>query len=404
MEYLFTERAHLMCPNMCFGIALSVKKEFDPVRIKETAEVLAQAHPFLRALIGYESEKNAYYYDITGSSQTQVLIREEETAGPDAPEVMTEFHLAAERDIDLFKEGLLKVRVWKAGKDTVFLLIFHHLLADGRGALFLAEELAAYYMSGIKPNYAEEKLISSIADFPQGSRLPFLSRLLVNRANREWKKENHSLTYEEYHEFADSFLQTDPVKHELSVIGKEELSEIQAECRSHHVTVNDYLLAKCFLEENTKKIIMACDLRDRLSFFHQGALGNYSTAFSIEIRKKEEHLFSMAEKVHTAVQKKMNNLSDLYLVLQCYAELEPGLLDAAFLSCRGAFNSKAGKFIGSMFFGFGAATGYSITNLGKLESCAMEQAFFIPPASPAMKKTFGVLTLNGSMRICTSER
>lgn len=26
MEYLFTERAHLACPNMCFGIAASLGK------------------------------------------------------------------------------------------------------------------------------------------------------------------------------------------------------------------------------------------------------------------------------------------------------------------------------------------------------------------------------------------
>lgn len=35
MEYLFTERAHLACPNMCFGIAASLGKTFDKERIEE---------------------------------------------------------------------------------------------------------------------------------------------------------------------------------------------------------------------------------------------------------------------------------------------------------------------------------------------------------------------------------
>lgn len=29
MEYIFTERAHLMCPNMCFALILSVNRSFD---------------------------------------------------------------------------------------------------------------------------------------------------------------------------------------------------------------------------------------------------------------------------------------------------------------------------------------------------------------------------------------
>ena len=44
---------------------------------------------------------------------------------------------------------------------------------------------------------------------------------------------------------------------------------------------------------------------------------------------------------------------------------------------------------------FGAPKGYSITNLGRLESENIASACFIPPASPAMKKTQGVLTVNG---------
>ena len=49
MEYLFTERAHLACPNMCFAIAASLGKFFDKERIEETVTRLAEAHPFLRA-------------------------------------------------------------------------------------------------------------------------------------------------------------------------------------------------------------------------------------------------------------------------------------------------------------------------------------------------------------------
>jgi NRPS condensation-like uncharacterized protein len=278
------------------------------------------------------------------------------------------------------------------------------LLTDGRGALGLLQELADYYVHGTVPEFAQEKLISSAKDFPADSRMPLISRTLVGKANKDWAKEKHRVSYEEYHTFADQFLQEDAVKHSVSIVRKEKLEILLEKCRANKVSVNDFLLARMFLKDGTGKIIMACDLRDRLACYRKGALGNYSTAFSVEMKKKEKEEFALAKTVHERIQKIMNTPADLYLVLQCYAELDPGILDAALISCRGNFKSKAGQFIGRMFFGFGAPEGYSITNLGRIESSSIEAAFFIPPASPAIKKTQGILTVNGEMRICTSER
>ena len=307
-------------------------------------------------------------------------------------------------EYDLEGDNMLMVTPWSAGEKTVFLLVFHHLLADGRGALMLAEELADYYVSGKKPAFAEEKLIASVDEFPKESRMPWISKTLVNRANKQWKKENVKVEYIDYIIFADKFLENDSIQHDLTTIDSDLLSKIVEECHAHDVTVNDFLLAQMMIEENTNKIVIAADLRDRLKCYNPGALGNYSTAFSVEIKKKAGDLYALAKQVHAEIQKIMNDPKKLYLVLQCYANLEPGLLDAAFMAAKGGVDSKAAKFIGTMFFGFGEATGHSITNLGRIESESIEAAFFIPPASPAMKKTLGVLTVNGTMRICTSER
>ncbi len=420
MEYLFTERAHLMCPNMCFGMTAVVNAPYDENLIKAASDKLSAAHPFLNALLGYEEDTNRYFYDIGKKSQIKISLSGCEISSISAPEIIDEYQKLTAHDWNLFAEGMLKVTAWKAGRKTCFLFVFHHLLADGRGALELVREFADIYATGVTPAFAKEKLISSADEFPADSRLPFISRVLVNRANRQWLKEKQKLSYEQYHAFADEFLRGDTVKHSLSVIEESGLSAIIAQCHENDVTVNDYLLAKLFAEEKAVKIIMACDLRPRLACYNKGALGNYSTAFSIvskndkSVRSGATHkgsnlqdIFTSTKQVHSIhsiVQKKMKNNAELYLVLQCYAALEPGLLDAAFMASQGAFKSKAAEFIGKMFFGFAAPSGYSITNLGKTESTSMESAFFIPPASPAIKKTLGVLTVNGTMRICTSER
>ena len=407
MEYLFTERAHLACPNMCFGIAASLGKAFDKERIEEGVARLAEAHPFLRARLGYEKETNSYFYDVKEQAQVQVIFAGEICDEDGDVKILEHFQKLTVRDWNLFNEGLLKIAVWNAGDRTVLLFVFHHLLADGRGALGLVQEFADFYVDDIEPKAAPEHLITK-KDLPANSKLPFISRALVNYANRQWKKENHQLSYEEYYNFADKFLQEDFVEHSLEVVSFNKLAELHAQCKSHNISINDYLLAKMFTEEKADSIVMACDLRKELVCYNQGALGNYATAFSVKLKQGKSadpaELFSLAQKVHNQVQKKMTSPKDLYLVLQCYASLEPGLLDAAMISSRGAFGSKAAKFIGTTFFNYDKAKGYSITNLGKIESKNIESAFFIPPASHAIKKTQGVLTVNGVMRICTSQR
>ncbi len=432
MEYLFTERAHLVCSNMCFGIAASLGKAFDKERIEETVARLSEAHPFLRARLGYGKETNSYFYDVREQSQIEVIfagelcdeheegVESEDGRGTAAvgdvlssPKIIKEFEKLTARDWNLYSEGLLKIAVWKADGRTVLLFIFHHLLADGRGALGLVQEFADFYADDIEPKNAPEHLITK-DDLPANSKLSFISQALVNHANLQWKKENHQLSYEEYHNFADKFLQEDYVEHSLEIVSSNKLTDLHAQCKAHKVSINDYLLAKMFAEEKADSIVMACDLRNKLACYNQGALGNYATAFSVKLKQRKSadvmksadptEYFSLVQKVHNQIQKKLASLKDLYLVLQCYASLEPGLLDAAMISSRGAFDSKAAKFIGTTFFNYDKAKGYSITNLGKIESKNIESAYFIPPASPAIKKTQGVLTVNGVMRICTSQR
>ena len=405
MEKIFTERAHLMCPHMQFGIAVSIDAPFDIERIKETFNTLSENHPFLRAVIGHDETDNSYYYDVTDCSKISLTVNEDALTALDSPELIAEYERLIGYDWDVTEEGLLKAAAWPVQGMTAVLLVFHHLLADGRGALDLAEEVAGIYTGNASPAPVTEKLISSPHDFPAGSELPFISRLLVERANKNWAKEgNEALSYQRYHEYADSFTKNDKVSISVSETGEEDVSRMAEECREHSVTVNDYLMAKMFREEGTDKVIIAKDLRDSLKCYNAGALGNYSTAFSIELKKKPEDTWKIAQEVHKKVRRTLSDPKALYLVLQCYASLTPEILDASFMAATGGFDSKSAAFIGKMFFGFDSPKGYSITNLGKTENRSICDAFFIPPASPAIRKTAGVLTVNGKMTVCISER
>ena len=154
MEYICTERAHLMCPNMCFGIVMCLNKELNEGRIADTVKCLSLAHPFIRALISHEEKENRFFYDVKEVTQAEISIYPGNIPDADSPEIIAEFERITSRDFDLYKEGMLKISVWASGAKTIILMVFHHLLADGRGAMELSREFADYYVLGKQPLYA----------------------------------------------------------------------------------------------------------------------------------------------------------------------------------------------------------------------------------------------------------
>ncbi len=404
MQYMYTERAHLMCPQMYFGIVETVNRRLETEALYEAFRKLSDAHPFLRALLGYEQEGNRYYYDITDASKIDIRIEPEELSAIESPVVFMAYQEETARDWDLFREGMLKAVCWKTADKTCILFIFHHLLADGRAALGLAAEFAQCYVHGQSGEYVEERLIASAQELPTGSRLPWISRLLIGKCNRDWNKEGQRVAYETYHAFANDFLSRDTVSRSVRKYSGGETQSLLESCRKNGVTVNDWLLARMFVEEKTNQIIIAQDIRGHFGSYKKGALGNYSTALSIPYRAESRNIWAEAGRVHKIVQKRTGNVRTAMMVLACYAQMDPGLLDAAAISALGGFQSRAGAFVGGNMFGYKRRDGYSITNLGRIENEAVGEAMFIPPASPAMKKTLGALTVNGQMVLCVSER
>ena len=45
-QYILSERAHFMCPNMHFGMLMEIEKEYDKQSVDETLLRMAEAHPF----------------------------------------------------------------------------------------------------------------------------------------------------------------------------------------------------------------------------------------------------------------------------------------------------------------------------------------------------------------------
>ncbi len=403
-QYLFTERAHLMCPGMCFGVAGLIPVPYDAGQIRRAIDLLAAAHPFLQAVMEAESATDRWAYRVTDRCRVEWTEAEITSPTLDAPEVLALYDRLVRRDWDLTSEGMLKLVTWRAADRLGVLMVFHHLLADGRGGLNLLRTFADCCVSGTIPPAAEERLITP-SDLPKTAALKGISRILVDRANRQWAKEHVRVTYPEYHAFADEYARRDAVTRRVVSCSQAELAAQQALCRAHDVSMNAYWMAQMAQTDGAEKIIIACDLRSRLPWDPGDALGNYATAFSVATKmRRGDDLMAAAQAIHARVRKILDDPRALYLVLACYARMTPGLLDAAAISAIRGGISKAASFVGGAMFGFAKAAGYSITNLGAIQCPALADALFIPPMSPAVRKIEGIVTVNGAAKICTCER
>ena len=395
-NYVFTERAHFMCPNMHFGIMAKIQRDYDEGRLRQSIDILQKAHPFLQSLIAEEKDTGRIYYQMQDCLHIPVMVKEEVALW------QRDYEEISVQGWNVKEECLLKVVVYPKENEFQILFIAHHLLCDGRGLLQLTVEFAEHYADGIIPQFAEERLIQGLDDLPQNSDLPFISKLIIGDANRRWKKEGQQVKYEEYSAFERAYIQEHRIKREILTVCSRELEETQTLCGQHHFTVNDWLIAKMMLEENTNKVIIAADIRNQTKCYRQGAMGNYSTAFSISVKKNGENVIALAKRIASQVINICRHPQKEMLVLACYIHMLPELTDAVAISTLGDFESKAGAFVGRNMFGYGSQNGYSITNLGKIQSNVIEEAVFIPPASPANKKIWGVLTVNDHMKICVS--
>lgn len=394
-KYLYTERAHYMCPNMHFGIVAEIGAEFDANGIIESIDVLKTAHPLMRSLIAEEQGSSRIYYEEQSELEIPVMIKKADDNW------QADYEAVSLAGWNVQKEALLKVFAYPSESGTRVLFIAHHLLCDGRGLLQLVQEFADHYANGVKPHPVDEKLMESLDDLPSGSDLGFINKVLIKDANKKWRKEGHKVSYEEYHKFERDYDSKQDIKREIKNIDEEELDTLLAMCKENGVSLNDYLVAGMMIDAGTDKVVIASDIRNEIKNYKEGALGNYATAFGVVVKKKSSKIMELAKAVDHEVRSIMSKPDKEMLVLSCYFNMDPELLDAIAISTLGGFESKAGKFVGSNMFGYEKRDGHCITNLGRIESNVIREGIFIPPASPANRKAWGVLTINKKMRICS---
>lgn len=344
-QYVLTERAHLMCPNMHFGIRAKIAARYDEGKFHDALRALAVAHPFLKSNIAQEAESGKLYYCRHEELKIPVFKKDNAFLWQD------DYRDITRNGWNAFQESLLKLIVYPASEAFEVILIAHHLLGDGRSILHLVCEFANCYLSGKTPALAEENLISSIDELPKGSQLSSVNQLIIGYANRKRKQERHTVSYEDYTKFETEFIANNPVSYPEEAWEPTKTEEVLRKCHEQVVSLNDYLIAEMMLKEKTNRVVAAVDIRRYLSRYQAGALGNYASATAIEVSSKSKDIWEIARFVSERIKKNISNPEKLMMILACYLNMEPELIDAAAISAMGGFHSKAGDLLGQSFLG-----------------------------------------------------
>ena len=80
-NYVYTERAHFMCPNMHFGIMAKIESNYDEGQLRQSIETLKKAHPFLQSLIAEEADTGRFYYQIQDHLNVPVMVKKKLLCG-----------------------------------------------------------------------------------------------------------------------------------------------------------------------------------------------------------------------------------------------------------------------------------------------------------------------------------
>lgn len=391
-KYIFSERPHLMCPNMLIGLKFNVYKEYINLKAQKVLDLIADAHPFLKSTLKHK--KDFIIYSISEKSTIEFHEINNKT------DFMNDYKNVSETYWDVFNEGLLKIFVYPQDKCFTVLMVAHHLLGDGKSIAQLMNEFAILYNDGEIHKENERTIISGIKDLPVKSDLTGLNNWYINFLNKKWNKEQHRITQKEYKNFFRKFVVQNPVSYMQKIIASDKLQSIILNCKNNDVKVNSAILSAFSIAAETKTIGIGVDIRNKLTSYKEDTIGNFASALSISCKGSKD-CYQRAKTISKRVDKKIKDNRKLMLLLSCYMRMSPLLIDAMFPSCFNGYKSKTAKKAGKMF-GYNKQNNLGITNLGKYKISNIGDVIFIPPASPSNFQTVGVITVNNEMSFCSS--
>ena len=380
-KYIRSERANLFEPNDYITMVVTFSGKLTQ---NEAAQAVKQAYANNEASMSkivLKADGSAYYEKLLESGckvffdsrNWREILKENEKC-----------------PFDLKNGELIRTFIIKEEQGMTLLLMAHHLAGDGMSMLYFIEdillalnrkELAYKPMILLNREYLRKK-----------ARLPFAITLLVQKANRSWKKHGKIFTWEDYEAIHHTYW--DSHSSEI-MVQSYDLNELKADC-PEGVTLNSYLTAillQKFPEDRTVGIPVS--VRE-----HNHSMSNQTSGVAIKYRyNKKLTLAENAVQIQKRSKRQLKNKTTKYFVLLLMEQLDSTLIDAVLMHTHGCYQNLLAQRM-SEILGYNGNGGrdLGISNLMKIQipkehqNFRIEDILFLPPKVSYTKQVIGIAT------------
>jgi len=391
--YIESERANLFEVNAVIVLAVQIRGELHFNQLEEAFYQAIEANSILNMRIVLEDDGRAYY-QYHGSTENRIY----------ATDLGIEALINQQERIRFRVENGEFLRLFVNLKSTdraELVFMMHHLGGDGKSLCYFIED----FMKALCGEKSDKKEMFTLnrETLPKDSSMPVLSKLYINRLNREWRKEKRVFTIEDMEQNFHMFWRKKTTATKLTKIDCDELVNQLKVCHEKGIGFSSYFLSK-ELEKNMsfKKIGIAVDGRSDSN----RVMSNQATGISFNYNyDKKKSVLDNAIIINSKMKSLLKHPWSKYFILQFMMGIDSTLANAVNMEYSGYFSSKTSKKL-SKLLGYGVNTSdISLTNLTVLDipteynGYKIEGIWFIPPVISYGKNMVGLLTVNNTLFI-----
>ncbi len=389
---LRTERTHLFAPNANIIMKVDIGGRPDIELLKLAIASAVAANESLNCKIvllengdaGYEKLEIPVYSVEVSDKSWKEIVREQERKMYDLAlgELIRFFILTGENKLEL-------------------LIIAHHLAGDGLSIAYLIEDI----MKSLTGNKLEFKplQVTSKEHFPKNSQMNPITKMLLNRLNKKWRRNGKVFSYLEYENMFEEYWKHRQTYFCCEKLTPNELGVLREKARQSKVSLNS-LITTAFIRAFGKKAYTGFAVSAREKGNH--AMTNFVSGSSFQYNYNENKSFlENAQAVHKCIYKILGNSRRKYFVLRFLVMMDSTLMDASSMTIYGNYKNKTAKYFTHLLGCDGNPRDISLTNLTKLDiemkygQYEISNFIFVAPVVPYSRGVIGIATLGDEMCI-----
>lgn len=391
-KYITTERADLFEPNIVIVMVFEIYGNPPEEKIRNAFLEAMQANEILHSRVVMDKDGTAWYeinnriantITVSNDSWRSILKEQEKVC------------------FSIEKGELLRVFLMLEDNCWRVLLLAHHLAGDGKSLVYFIED-AMNALNDKKLTCKETRLLPP-EELPTGSKMPFLSRLYVDKFNRKWKKSGKVFTIDEYQKMHKKYWDNHQPMVFIESFSAEELEALKRCAEKIGVSLTSYIMT-AFYQLMPVKVSAGLAVDGRQD--KNRCMGNQATGISVDYcyNTKRSYAFN-AICIQRKMRRKLQSDWRKYFVLHFMSALDGNLVDSVLMYMYGGYQNQVSEELAKIMGYKRVTRDISITNLTKLDipneygKYKINNFLFIPPIISYGKRLIGIATLGDEMNI-----